>query len=204
MSDKVNIDWSYSGKTDGLAGTGATNAERILAYGFAIFITLSLILFLRLNENPATYGWRLWLLIFLVFDVLGGVVANMLNSCKRHYHSPPKASERGFARLVKSPIAFAALHIHPIIVAWAFWETPCLGLGWYLALLIGVVLTLKTPLYLRRPMATAIVVMASLMSFYVFGYGSGLEWFIPALFFKIVLAHSVREEPYRPVRGLAA
>lgn len=173
-------------------------SERLLAYGFAILVTLSLVTFLRLEDSPAAYGWRLWLLIFLVFDVLGGVVANMLNFCKRHYHSPPKPSEGGFARLVKRPMAFTLLHIHPIIVAWAFWESIWLGVGWYIALLLSVVVTLNVPLYLRRPIATAIVVTVSLISLYGLGYGEGLEWFIPALFFKIVLAHCVREEPYRP------
>ena len=186
MADQVQIDWSYEGKNDGLAGTGATVAERVLAYGFALVITFGLVAFLRLQENPATYGWRLLVLMFFAFDILGGVVANMLNSVKRVYHAPLQAGETGFLRLVKNPLIFSALHIHPIVFAWVFWAEMWIGLAWYIALIASVAITLATPLYLRRPTATAIVILASLVSLYSAGFGEGLEWFIPALFFKIV------------------
>jgi len=199
MTEHAHIDWTYSGKNDGLAGTGATAAERVLAYGFALVITVGLVAFLRLQENPATYGWRLFVLLFFVFDVLGGVVANMMNSVKRVYHAPLQPGEKGFLRLAKNPMFFSALHIHPIVFAWVFGADVWIGVVWYVALITSVAITLATPLYLRRPAATAIVILASLVSLYALGLGEGLEWFIPALFFKIVLAHSVREEPYRPV-----
>ena len=200
MPNAINIDWSYSGKPDGLAGTSSTLSERILAYGFAAVATVSVVGFLRLvEEHPATFGWRLWLLIFFVFDVVGGVVANMLNSCKRMYHAPVQANETGFIRLVKNPLAFTALHIHPIIFAWAFFGDPWLGAAWYVALVASVAITLATPLYLRRPIATGFVLAAIFVNLYGPSLVPGLDWFIPCLFLKIVLAHAVREEPYRPV-----
>lgn len=198
MAQTIKVDWSYSGKADPLAGTGATVSERALAYGFAALVTFGLVGYLRLEENPIAYGWRLALLVFFVFDVVGGVVANMLNSCKRLYHSPAQPDESRFIKIVKNPLAFTIIHIHPIIAAWAFYGEIWVGVFWYAALVLSAAVTLATPLYLRRPVATAFVVIASITSFYSLSLGAGLEWFVPCLFFKIVLAHAVREEPYRP------
>ncbi|MGF1462708.1 MAG: hypothetical protein ACFB2Z_06035 [Maricaulaceae bacterium] len=198
MTNSVHIDWRYSGRADGLTGAGAPVGERGLAYGFAAFATIALVGFLRLGDNPIAYGWRLPLLALFVFDIAGGAVANMLNSCKRFYNAPRQPQETGFVRWVKRPFVFSATHIHPILAAWAFGSELWIGVFWYIALVAGVAATLAAPLYLRRPIATAIVVTASGVSAYGLGLGAGLEWFIPCLFFKIVLAHTVREEPYRP------
>ena len=203
MSSSANISWAYSGKSDGLAGTGATVAERLLAYGFAVLITIGLVGYLRIQEHPAAFGWRAYVLSFFVFDIAGGVVANMLNSCKRLYHAPLKENETGFLKLVKNPMAFTLLHVHPVIFAWVYGANVWIGAFWYLALICSVAVVLASPLYLRRPLATAFVVIASLVSYYGLGFGPGFEWFIPCLFFKITLAHTVREEPYRPVERLS-
>lgn len=199
VTAKVNIDWNYIGKPDGLAGTGSTLTERLLAYGFAVLATATLVGFLRIQDHPATFGWRLWLLIFFVFDVVGGVVANILNSCKRMYHTPVQPGENGFIRLVKNPLAFTTFHIHPIIFAWAYFGNPWVGAIWYVALVTSVAVTLSTPLYLRRPIAMTFVLAAIFINLYGPSLAPGLDWFIPCLFLKIVLAHSDREEPYRPM-----
>lgn len=192
------IEWNSSGGVDPLCGTGATLAERVLAYGMATVFT-AIILAVDLNrEVPVAEGWRIALLAFFAFDIVGGAVANMLNSCKRFYHGNLKPGEGRGTRLAKNPTVFTAIHIHPIIAAYFFHGSVLNASVWYLLLLVSVVVTLALPLYLRRAGATAITVLALLASQSFLPLGSGLEWFIPCLFIKLVLGHAVQEEPYRP------
>jgi hypothetical protein len=141
--------------------------------------------------------WLVGLLIAL--DVGGGVVANALNSCKRFYHTPVKANERGFTAIAKNHFAFAAFHVHTVVVAlcWApnqLW----LGVAWYIALSASAVLVLVTPLYMRRPVATLLVASAVVVASTIAPIAAHFGWLVPLLFLKIVLGHAVREEPYRP------
>ncbi|MFW6252758.1 MAG: hypothetical protein ACOC4F_02395, partial [bacterium] len=65
-------------------------------------------------------------------------------------------------------------------------------------LLAATVVILKTPLYLKRPVAMAlygalVVVLAELVS-----PPAGMEWFIPLFYLKLLVGHLLPEEPYRP------
>jgi hypothetical protein len=71
------------------------------------------------------------------------------------------------------------------------------GAFWYLALVLSTVLVLFTPLYLQRPLAMGLIMTAILLNFYFIQPVVGFEWFVPALFLKIIYGHVVREEPYR-------
>lgn len=195
---EVRINWRYSGQTDGFFGTGATSEERILATSAAALFTLLIVMTLKWQGYEAAQGWRFWVLLALAFDVAGGVTANMLNSCKRYYHAPIQNNEYGFAAFSKNSFGFALIHIHPIIASWVFGGGLTGGVIWYSALLAGTALTLATPLYLRRPMAASVVITAIIVNQFWLPVAPGMEWFIPCLFIKIVLAHAVREEPYRP------
>ncbi len=194
----TQIDWNYEGKPDALVGTGATVAERMLGYGSAAAFTLLLVGWQVFAADPGATGWRLLVYAVLAFDVAGGVTANMLNSCKRFYHADIKKDERGFTRLLKNPLMFALLHVHPLLIALLFEGNLPAAAIWYAALVGSVAITLSAPLYLRRPTATGLVVAAILISLYALPIARGFEWFVPCLFFKIVLGHTVREEPYRP------
>lgn len=195
------IDWSYSAKPDPLCGSGATWAERLLAYSFALGVTVVLMKYFEFNESPLIDGWRYWAMVGLIFDIAGGVVANMLNSCKRFYHAPLQAGESGTVKIFKNPIAFTAFHIHPILVSLIFYGDINVGITWYALLFMSTALTHVMPLYLQRPFASAFIVMAIMGSAYGPAYPEGLEWFIPCLFLKIVLGHGVQEEPYRPLNA---
>ncbi|WP_052265122.1 hypothetical protein [Ruegeria sp. ANG-R] len=46
--------------------------------------------------------------------------------------------------------------------------------------------------------AVSLFGVALLMSLYVFGASEHLECFLPILFFKILISHVLREEPYQP------
>jgi len=192
------IQWKYSGSGDLLCGTGATRAERVLAYGMAALFTAIILAMDHARAAPIATGWSMALLAIFAFDIAGGAVANMLNSCKRFYHGDLQPGEGYSARLAKNPRLFAAIHIHPIVAAYGFGGDVVNAIGWYGLLQAGVAVTLAMPLYLRRATATAITLLALLASQSALPLGEGLEWFIPFLFVKMLPGHAVQEEPYRP------
>jgi hypothetical protein len=65
-------------------------------------------------------------------------------------------------------------------------------------LLLAAFIVLRAPLYLQRPLAFGMVVIAFLFNRYGFSPTMGLEWFVPFLFIKLLASHALREEPYRP------
>lgn len=194
---KTHIDWNYSGKPDGFFGTGTTKAEQNLVWLFGLLGT-ALLGWYWWNSPLAWAWWQYAIALLLALDVLGGVVANSLNSCKRFYHSPIQPEETGFTALVKNHLAFTLFHIHPIIVSLIFGNMNwTYGLFWYVLMIVSAITVLRLPLYLQRPSAMGIIVIALLVNYYFLPSVNGFEWFIPALFLKIVYGHIVQEEPYR-------
>ncbi|MFW5880998.1 MAG: hypothetical protein ACOCTP_00585 [Roseicyclus sp.] len=109
------VTWHSSARADGLVGTGATGAERALGYGSAAVLTLLILgADLARAEPVAQAGWQVALLALFAFDIAGGAVANMLNSCKRLYHSPLRPEDGAVLRALKNPRLFTALHVHPV------------------------------------------------------------------------------------------
>ena len=194
---KTNIEWKYSGKPDGFFGTGATQAEQNLVWLFGILSTALLGWYWWRHAMDWSW-WQYAIALLLALDVLGGVVANSLNSCKRFYHSPIQPEETGFTALAKNHFIFTALHIHPLIIGLIFGNINLTyGAMWYFILVTFSGNILRLPLYLHRPAAMGIIMLAILVNSYVLPPVAGFEWFIPALFLKIVYGHIVREEPYR-------
>jgi FtsH-binding integral membrane protein len=193
----IIIDWNYSGRPDGFFGTGAAKAERAMVWIFGLLGTA----LLGWYWQTSSINWAWWqyaIATLLVLDVLGGVVANSLNSCKRFYHSPIKSEETGLTGLSKNHFAFTIFHVHPLLVGLLFGNMNWgYGLFWYVALVLSAVIVLIIPLYLQRPLAMGIVMTAILLNFYFIQPVTGFEWLVPALFLKIVYGHIVREEPYR-------
>ncbi len=198
--DRVKIDWTYTGKPNVLSGTGATSSEKILMWGAGILFTVILVLAQLLREEIVWNWWQWGLFSIIAFDIAGGVTANSLNSCKRMYLSPLNDADTGSIRQMKNHWLFFSLHVHTIIVE-ALFPTGNLAVGitWYMLFLLSIWVTLSVPLYLRRPIAFTIIVLAVCVSFYFLPSAAGFEWLIPFLFLKNVYGHSVREEPYRPV-----
>ena len=197
QNEQSKIDWGYSGTPDGFFGTGATAAEQTIVWVFGLLGTGILGWVVWTHPIPWTW-WQFAVAAMLALDVLGGVVANALNSCKRFYHSPVKPEETGFTGLAKNHFAFTAFHVHTVIVGVLF-GTLDFGYGffWYFALLASTMVVLRLPLYLRRPAALGIIMLAVLVNLYIFHPVIGFEWLVPALFLKIVYGHVVQEEPYR-------
>lgn len=191
------IDWSYEGKPDELMGTGATKSEKAVAYASGLLVPLVLLV-LGL-KGVLHWAWWQWIIAIAIgADISAGAVANALNSCKRFYHSPIQPGEEKY-RILKDPLFFTAFHIYPLIVWLAFDRTNWLfAVVWYTLLLLGAWIILRIPLYLRRPVSIAIVLLVILMNTYLLTPIAGFEWLAPLLFIKIIAGHAVREEPYRP------
>ncbi|NOZ72003.1 MAG: hypothetical protein GXP38_08820 [Chloroflexi bacterium] len=196
--DTININWVYSGKTDFLLGTGATRAEQLLAWVTSL-AGVVLYIYFYLEDALSWTWWQYLLAAIIAFDVVGGVVANSLNSCKRFYHTPPKSEEPPYTAVFKNHLVFSALHVHPLVIALVYGNGDYFnGVFWYVTLLIATLVILKAPLYLQRPLSFFAIIMSLLLNLYVVAPIRGFEWFVPALFMKIVYGHLVREEPYRP------
>jgi hypothetical protein len=197
-SDNPHLNWNYSGKADFLFGTGATIAERGVVW-MASLTGLSLYGYFYLTR---AFSWTVWQYLVagvIAFDVVGGIVANSLNSCKRFYHTPARPDEPRYAPFFKNHLAFSALHIHPLLVAFFFGAGEMLyGVVWYAYLLIGALIIVKTPLYLKRPMSFLLIAVALLLNGYFITPVPGFEWLAVALMIKILYGHLVPEEPYRP------
>lgn len=176
------------GLWDRLIGPGATPAENTLIVISSIIGTLAAAL-------------RLWSLGFdslhlaviavVGFDIIGGAVCNATDTTKRWYHRPE-------ATWVQH-IAFVLLHlIHVAIVSWLFRDPA--GFDWiYFGsissyLLFAAAIVLATPNYLKRPIAAGLYLIAIAIGLYGFGSTLGAEWFIPALFLKLLIGHLVPEQ----------
>ena len=193
-----NITWTYKGETDLAVGTQATTTEKILGW-IAGFVGVVIVAFFYWQNKFDWAAWQYIVVAIIAFDVIGGAVANSLNSCKRFYHSSVQTSEPNYVKLAKNNLFFSMIHIHPLIVSLMFSSVSWFyGLFWYSSLQISVLTVTKTPLYLQRPVSMLIIVTALLINDYFVSFPAGLEWLIPVLFIKIVYGHTVREEPYRP------
>lgn len=195
------VDWSVPpGRPDPVFGTGASVPEKLLAC-LGASVGLAYLIFLCSAHQIVWPKWQWCVAIILTIDVAGGVVANHLNSAKRFYHSPVQASERGAVGWIKKrPTMFAALHVHTVAVYW-IWLPQSLLVGaiWYVILVASATAVARAPLYLARPLASTLVLIALLLSAGVLPVPVGFGWLPTALFLKIVLGHSVREEPYGPL-----
>ena len=185
-----------AGKPDWLFGTGATRTERSLVWLSVLVAFAAIVAVSRVNDRE--WAWWQWaLLLVLVVDVVGGVVANSLGSAKRFYAQEPSAAA-GLRRFALNHVVFAAGHLHLFAVVAAF------GIGhwpwavyWYLACLVSVAAVRSSPLYLQRAVAAGAMTLAVILGGAVQG-PAGLVWLGPVLMLKLVVAHSVTEAPFRP------
>jgi hypothetical protein len=193
-----NIDWSYEGTPDPIAGTGAAFGEQALMW-LAGLAAAGLMIFLSQRGYLAWSWFQTAIGAVVAFDLVGGAVAFNLNSAKRFYHAPAQPSEHGLIRVMKGNFYVPATHLHPILVYLLYQSDEYLtGVAIYLAAAIAVALVRLAPLHLARPLAILLVLAASLSAIYGVSAVPGFEWLLPVLFLKLVLGFGVREEPYRP------
>ncbi len=197
---QAEIDWEVpDGSPDWLLGTGAVPRERRLV-GTATVAPPAGVAAVAAAQEVAWSWWQWTLVLVLTVDVAGGVVANALGSAKRLYHSPVPPGLSLPQRVLRSHVGFAAVHVQPFVLAVLL---PGATLGWaaawYGGCLAGTAAVVRAPLYLRRPLAAAVVTVA-VVAAPLAAAPAGLAWFGPVLALKLVAAHAVREEPYRPAR----
>ncbi len=193
------VDWrAPAGRPDWLLGAGASRAEQATVAVATAAGTVGVV------AAATTTSWTPWqwvVVLALALDVVGGATANALGTAKRQYHGPADADRTRRGRLLRSSPVFTAAHVHPYVLALLLpgadgaWAT-----FWYLGCLVSVLAVRTVPLHLQRPVAfgalTALLAAGPLVA-----APPGLAWFGPVLAVKLVAAHAVREEPYRPVGG---
>ena len=180
-----------AGLWDRLIGPGATVAESMLTACWAMLCASAVVGYALL----ADLGWsplQLAVAALIALDVGGGVSDNASNSAKRWFHRPGQGP--------KQHLLFVLAHVHPFVLALLF-----SGFGWGAAaalytylLAASVVVSVLVPLYLKRPVAFVFYCVAVLIGLYVLSLPPGLEWFVPLFFLKLLLAHLLPEEAYRP------
>jgi hypothetical protein len=194
----THVDWTLPpGEPDWLLGTGADHAERWVVWA-GTAVAVAALVTAAAGQDPAWQWWQWALVLALTMDVAGGVPANSLATAKRFYHSSAPQDLPMIQRVLLSHIGFSAAHLHPFAVTLALPDASLRwAAAWYVVALMGTVAVVRVPLYLRRPVAaawtTAAVIGAPLVAAPV-----GLAWLGPILVLKLVAAHAVREEPYRP------
>jgi hypothetical protein len=201
MATTSRVDWTLpAGRPNALYGTGARTEEKVLAQLAAVSATVVVIGHAVLTTGTSWMLWQYVVAAVLVFDLAGGVVANGLNSAKRDHHAPRgQENDHGANRVLRKPVLFTALHIHPVVVGMVFpggsrWWGP----GMYVAVLAAVILVRCCPLYLQRPMALFACSLTTVIA-PLAGAPDGFSWLLPIMVLKLALAHAVQEEPYRPV-----
>jgi hypothetical protein len=126
----------------------------------------------------------------IAFDLMGGVLTNASATAKSWYHRPGQ----GWLQ----HLGFVSVHfIHLLLVAWLFH-----GMDWvyflvfYVYLMVASLVITQVRLYLQRPVALLLFVIALLINYYVLTPVPGLEWFIPVFSLKLLVSHLVKEVPY--------
>jgi hypothetical protein len=193
------IDWHYppprpgfDGAIDRFIGPGTTPAELIL--GTIVSVGAALLLLLYALARPLE--WNLIQLIvgaLLALDIAGGVVTNATSSAKRWYHRAGQGAV--------NHLAFLAVHILHLLLLVVFFRAGDWGyaLGAYGYVMLTAAIVTFSPLYLRRPIAFTGLMGAFVLNAYVLLPTPGFEWFLPAYTLKLLVAHLLREEPYRPL-----
>jgi 1-acyl-sn-glycerol-3-phosphate acyltransferase len=70
-------------------------------------------------------------------------------------------------KLVRRPVLFTALHLHPILIALVFASTLWWwGALWYLFTLAGTIAVRRSALYLQRPVASAFCALAGIAALF--------------------------------------
>ena len=199
-----SIDWNhpeprtgFAGVLDRFIGPGATPAELNLQFVLPIaaaFVVVGI-------AATQTVDWTVLQYVvagFMAFDLIGGIFTNATSSAKRWYHRAGQTP--------KDHLGFIAIHLlHLSVVSWVF-----LGWNWQWVVVTGSYLiaatstVLSVPLYLQRPISLTGFAGAILLIQYAVTAPTGLEWFLPLFYLKLLVSHLPKEEPYRPERAVAA
>ena len=174
------------GSWDRLIGPGATFSENTLIIVSAVLGGVGAVTPFVIAGSPLL---KILIAALLGLDIFGGAVANATNTTKAWYHRPGS----GFAQ----HFGFLLPHlIYIFFVAWFFrgglFDTNYMLITSSTLLFSGLIIILS-PKFLKRPVAAALYLVAVIVALYVTGLTPGLEWFVPALFLKLLMGHLVPE-----------
>lgn len=189
-------DWNFpepraglAGKWDRFVGPGASTTEQVLPVAAALIaatFVVSNAAFKEIDWTPLQFA----LAALLAFDLFGGPATLATSSAKRWYHRS-NASRSGHLQFVSSHILQIGL------VAFLFRSNDWL---WLITISLAVFsassVVLSVPLHLQRAVAYIFACAGAALGVSVFSPTPGMEWFVPVLFIKLVIAHSTVEEPY--------
>ena len=175
-----------AGFWDRLIGPGATFSENTLIIVSSVVGGIGAAAPFALAGLPSV---KIIVAALLGFNVIGGAVANATNTTKAWYHRPGV----GFIQ----QLGFLLPHlIHIFLVAWLFRAQP-FDISYMLiissALLLSGLIVILSPKFLKRPVAAGLYLVAIAIALYVTGLTLSLEWFVPALFLKLLIGHLVPE-----------
>ena len=176
----------WKGLIDRFIGPQATRAELILQFVPSVVAAIAAPVYASTLSINLTF-WQLVLIAILGFDLVGGVLTNATAAAKRWYHRPSQGWQQH--------LTFVCVHLfHVGLVALLFRGTDWLffaGVSSYLLIAAGLILA--SPLYLQRPVALGLYVLALLGDRYIFTPTPGLEWFLPLFFLKLLVSHLLNE-----------
>lgn len=189
------VSWSPSTPRAGLAGVldrfigpRASRAELwlqltipMLAAGAAVWWPIA-------SGNTWAW-WQLLIAGFLALDVVGGVMTNATHTAKRWYHRAGQTPN--------DHLRFVAGHLLQLtLVGWLFrshdWGFVAASYG---GLLIGTLVIIFSPLYLQKPIAHGVYLLALVAALSPKAVTPGLEWFVPVFYLKLFIAHLPFEAP---------
>lgn len=176
------------GLWDRLVGPGTTPAEAHWQFWGGMGLTAVLV-YVMFTHQPALAwsGWQWAVAVLLAFDLSGGILTNSTASAKRWYHREGVTAVYHF-----SFVAFHLLEI--LLVVWLFrawdWRYFAVVSGYLLG---AAFLILRTPFVLQRTAAFLALAGGILLHQYFLTPTPGLEWFVPFLYFKLLVSHLLKE-----------
>ncbi|HEU4324175.1 MAG TPA: hypothetical protein VFS21_13575 [Roseiflexaceae bacterium] len=183
------------GRWDAFVGPGATGAEEWVQLGGGLVLA-GLALACFAVRFPGEPSWAQMLcVVLLALDLSGGIITNATASAKRWYHRAGQGARQHLAFVLPHGLHLALLAGVFPEVGWGF------ALLFYGLLVAATLLILRTPLYLQRPVAFACFA-AVLPLGALFAPPVGLEWAVPFLFLKLLIAHLLKEAPFGPGQEL--
>jgi hypothetical protein len=138
--------------------------------------------FKHLDWNPI----QLIIAAIISFDIVGGAIANLTPTTKRWHHK----QENGF----NYHFLFIAIHLHPLLVTFLYsigdWKYFLLT---YSYLLFSTFLILLSPINIQRTISIILYLGAIIINTYFLPAISGMEWFVPVYFLKLLVSYLPKE-----------
>lgn len=198
----MQIDWRVRpprsgvvGIVDRLVGPASSPFEDWIVLAFVTALTSACLVLFSLERGSA--AWWHWVVVLVVaVDLSGGVVANATAAAKRWYHRPGQGP-------VKHLLFVAAHGGHLALIAWLFadaaWPYFLITFGF---LIVAAAIIVAVPLYVQRPVAFGFTAGGLMLGLAPPLAITGMEWFLPLLWLKLLLAHLVHEAPFAPAKGV--